>query len=256
MRDQENGRARFSPQPQELVAHQQPRLLVQGAERLVEEDEPGLLHERAGNAYALAHAARELCGIGSAKIGESHERDGVVDAGERLVGGDARVFQTERDVVVHGQPRKARVLLEHDADTVGNAAFDSGAFEYDGARRGPGKSCDHVEQRRLPATRRADNGEKFAASEREVERPERLDIRACAASFIYACDRQEDDMRITALRARHCGAHFVGLLLRSAGRNDSSISLDQSTSPLTAPTNFCARIMLFIVSSFRSPGPQ
>src|SRR5438094_3824871 len=96
MRDQENGRARFSPQPQELVAHEQPRLLVQGAERLVEEDEPGLLHERAGNAYALAHAARELCGIDSAKIGESHERDGVVDAGERLVAGDARVFQTER----------------------------------------------------------------------------------------------------------------------------------------------------------------
>src|SRR5437868_4407252 len=51
-------------------------------------------------------------------------------------------------------------------------------------------------------------------------------------------------------------AHFVGLLLRSSGRNDSSIIFDQSTSPLTAPTNFCARIMLFIVSSFKSPGPQ
>ena len=31
---------------------------------------------------------------------------------------------------------------------------------------------------------------------------------------------------------------------------------DQSTSPFTAPTSFCARIMLFIVSRRMSPGPQ
>jgi hypothetical protein len=52
----------FAPHPQQLVAHQEPRLLVERAERLVEQDEPRLHHERARDAHALAHAAGKLRG--------------------------------------------------------------------------------------------------------------------------------------------------------------------------------------------------
>ena len=40
--DEEHGRAGLPPQPQHLVAHQQARLLVERAERLVEQDQPRL----------------------------------------------------------------------------------------------------------------------------------------------------------------------------------------------------------------------
>ena len=68
MRDQQHGRAGLAPQPQQLVAHQQPGLLVERAERLVEQDQPRLQHQRAGDADALAHAAGQLRRIGAGEI--------------------------------------------------------------------------------------------------------------------------------------------------------------------------------------------
>ena len=50
----------LAPEPQQFVAHQQPRLLIERAERLVEQDQSRLHHQRAGDADALAHAAGEL----------------------------------------------------------------------------------------------------------------------------------------------------------------------------------------------------
>ena len=59
------------PHPQQLVAHQQACLLVERAERLVEQDQPRLHHQRARDAHALAHAARELRRIAGREIGEA-----------------------------------------------------------------------------------------------------------------------------------------------------------------------------------------
>ena len=67
MGDQQHGGAGLAPQPQHFVAHQQARLLVERAERLVEQDQPRLQHQRARDADALAHAAGELRRIGAAK---------------------------------------------------------------------------------------------------------------------------------------------------------------------------------------------
>ena len=45
------------PQPKHLVAHQQPGLLIERAERLIEKNKARLRHDGARDANALAHAA-------------------------------------------------------------------------------------------------------------------------------------------------------------------------------------------------------
>ena len=73
VRDEEHGRRRLAPQAQEFVAHQEARLLVERAERLVEQDQARLHDERARDAHALAHAARELRGIARREVGQADE---------------------------------------------------------------------------------------------------------------------------------------------------------------------------------------
>ncbi len=118
---EEHGRAGLAPQAQQLIAHQQARLLVERAERLVEQDEPRLQDERARDANTLAHAAGELRRIRAHEIGEPHEGERVVDPAADLARLHAGAAQPERHVVPHAEPGKARVLLEHDPDAVGHA---------------------------------------------------------------------------------------------------------------------------------------
>ena len=77
--NQQHGRAGAPPQPQHLVSHQKARLGVERAERLVEQNETRLQHQRPGNADALAHATGKLRRIGASEILEPHEGDRVFD---------------------------------------------------------------------------------------------------------------------------------------------------------------------------------
>ena len=126
MRDQEYRRAGLAPQAQHFVAHQQPRLLVERAERLVEQDEPRLRHQRARDADALPHAAGKLRRIARPRIRASPII--AIAASTRralLLRVERRVAQAEGDVVAHRQPGKARIFLEHDADAVRNLVADA-----------------------------------------------------------------------------------------------------------------------------------
>ena len=129
MGDEQDGGAGLAPQAQQLVAHQEARLLVERAERLVEQDQARLEHQRARDAHALAHAARELGGIGAREVLEAHELDRVADLRGDFVLGGAGLAQAEGDVVVHREPGKAGVLLKDDADPRRDLAFHRFAFE-------------------------------------------------------------------------------------------------------------------------------
>ncbi len=171
--DEQHARRGFTPQPQQLVAHEQAGLLVECAERLVEQDQPRLHHQGPGDADALAHAAGELCGIGGGEILQADEADGVIDAPLHLCGVDAGAPEPERHVVAHIEPGERRIFLEDDADAVGHAV-DALAFEQDvtlGRRREAGQ---HVDQSRFPAAGRPDHREEFAACDLEIERPQRM----------------------------------------------------------------------------------
>ena len=72
---------------------------VEGAERLVEQQDVGLRGQRPGDGDALAHAARELLRQGVGELGEAHDAEQLVDplgaAGLR----PARDLEPELDVV-------------------------------------------------------------------------------------------------------------------------------------------------------------
>ena len=111
----------------------QPRLRVERAERLVEQNEARLQHQRARDADALPHAAGQLRRIGLGKVLQSHEGECIVDAAADLRRGNAAPPQSECGVVPHRQPGEARVFLKHDADAVGDFAVNRLAFERDSA---------------------------------------------------------------------------------------------------------------------------
>ena len=129
MGDEEDRRAGRAPEPQQLVAHEEPRLLIERAERLVEEDEARFEHQRARDADALAHAAGKLRRIGPGEAVEPHERKRLAHPAPDLAGFGAAAAQAEGDVVPHGEPGEARILLEDDSDSGGDVAFDRPALE-------------------------------------------------------------------------------------------------------------------------------
>ena len=129
MRDQEHRRAGLAPHAQQLVAHQQPRLLVERAERLVEQDQPRLHHERARDAHALPHAARELRRIARREIGQARRASARCARARRArPRRKRRAAQAEGDVVGDVEPGQRRIVLEHDADAVGRLAGDRPAL--------------------------------------------------------------------------------------------------------------------------------
>ena len=87
------------PLPQHQAMHGDPRQRVERAERLVEQQEVGIAHERAGQRHALSLPARQGQGPGVVVILKSN-------LGQRLAGDATRVgtAQTQPDVVQHALP--------------------------------------------------------------------------------------------------------------------------------------------------------
>jgi hypothetical protein len=170
--DEEDRRPGLPPQLEELLAHQQPGLLVERAERLVEQDQARLHDKGTSDTDALAHAAGELRRIALSKIGEAHDPQGARDPPTAFHLGKLRFAQAEADVALDGEPRDRSVLLEHDADAVGHAAVDRPALEGDRALGRGGEPGDQFEQGRLAAARRPDHGKELALAQVEVERPQ------------------------------------------------------------------------------------
>ena len=83
----------------ELDLERAPQLGVQRAERLVEQHDGGLEHERARQRDALLLAAGELRGLAPLQAGELHQLDGLGDAPARLAPVDTGALEPERDVV-------------------------------------------------------------------------------------------------------------------------------------------------------------
>ena len=65
------------------------------------------------------------------EIAQAHHVDDGSDAARFFRGVDIRLPQAEFDVFAHVEPGKAGILLEHDADAVGNILLDRPAFEFD-----------------------------------------------------------------------------------------------------------------------------
>src|SRR5438105_4709533 len=174
MGDQETRRAGPAPQTEHFIAHEQPRLRIKRAERLVQENEPRLQHKSASDAHALAHAAGELRRIGAGEIGETHEGERVANPPAHFRLGHAAAAQAERRIVPHREPGETGILLENDPDPVRNGAAHRIALKDDSAGGRLLEPRQHFQQGGFAATGGADYGKELAALEIEIDGAERV----------------------------------------------------------------------------------
>src|SRR5213595_1356918 len=100
--DEDDRLARSIPQLEELILQEQSRLGVERAERLVHQDDLGVVHERADDVRALAHPPRQLVWIVILEAGEAHALDEGGRAGAPLAPRDATDLQRELHVLAQG----------------------------------------------------------------------------------------------------------------------------------------------------------
>ena len=133
VRDEQNGldrHAAFAPEIEQVGAQRFRREHVQRGERLVHQEHFGIDHERAGEAYSLAHAARELLRIGGFEAIEADKVDRGKRALAALLRRNALRFEAQLDVLLHRQPGEKRKALEHHRKPAGRA-FDCLAADVD-----------------------------------------------------------------------------------------------------------------------------
>src|SRR5579871_5384377 len=154
--DEHDGLAGRRPDPQQLVAHGHPRLLVQRRERLVHQQHRRILHQTACDRDALLHAAGELMRMASAEAFEAHELERIL--GFRAALGFRHPAQRQRkfDILFRREPGKQARLLEHHADAVWVGLWDRRATDQDSAGRLLPEPREHHQQCRLAATARPD----------------------------------------------------------------------------------------------------
>ncbi|KGC93057.1 hypothetical protein DO71_5700 [Burkholderia pseudomallei] len=146
---------------------------VERGQRLVEQQHARARSQRARERDALALAARQRVDRLVRMRGEPHHREQRVDAlaqHARLGPADP---QPIADIAAHRQVRKQRIVLEHHPDA---ALFDRqrghvvGAERDRAARIGRIEPGDQAQRRRLAAAGRAEQHERLARADREIER--------------------------------------------------------------------------------------
>ena len=160
-------------QLRELDPGAQPKRRVEVGQRLVEQEQLGLLDQRAADRDALALAARQLrraCGRAAARsrAPARHRRSGARSRRSAT----RALLQPERHVLAHAHVRVERVMLEHhrDAALARRQAVDAAAFEPDLAGVGGLEPGDDPQQGRLARSRRAEEGDELARFERQATR--------------------------------------------------------------------------------------
>jgi hypothetical protein len=114
VRDQHQGRAGFAVQLEQQAAYRFGRVVVQVAGRLVGQQQPGPVHQRAGNRHALLLAAGELARVVVQPGPEPDPPQQHLGTGVGI--GLVRQLQRQRDVVERAQAGQQVKGLEHDAD--------------------------------------------------------------------------------------------------------------------------------------------
>ena len=168
VRDQHRRGAGLHEDALQLLAHEQRHLVVERGERLVEEQDLRLDHQRAHDRDELLLAARHLVGIAVEVELDAETRDQLLDARAALRLGDLHQLQRIGDVVEGAQPGKQRlaVVLEHVAEL---DLRQQHAVEQDLAGIDRDQPGDHVDQRALAAAVRPEHRDQLAARNVEVE---------------------------------------------------------------------------------------
>ncbi len=182
-------------------------------EGLVEEEQPGLAHDRARQRHALLLAARELTGPAVEQMVDLDARGrrahGALDLRPRR----ADHAQREADVLGDRHVRVERVALEHHGDVAiaGLEARDVAAVDRDRAAVGLLEAGDDPQRRRLARARGAQQREELARLDVEVQALER-DDRTMGLDDVAQADAADRAQPAAALdRADRQPLHDVAL---------------------------------------------
>ncbi|EGE58067.1 hypothetical protein RHECNPAF_35000121 [Rhizobium etli CNPAF512] len=180
-------------QPLDLGAHLHAQLGVEIGERLVEEEDLRLAHQRAADRDALALAARELARLAIEEVFDLQESGGVAHCLVALWRRHLPHLQAEADVPVHRQIGIERIGLKDHGDVavLRMHAEHRSPADPDVAARRLGKAGNDVEQRGLAAARRTKQHEELAAFERNVDAFQRLDL-AIGLADVFDVERAHD----------------------------------------------------------------
>src|SRR5205814_10263229 len=142
------------------------------AARLIEEEDRGIVRERARERHALAQPAGELMRIAVLESAQLHQIDEPRGRGLAVRARHAPHLRAEDDVLDSGAPREERVLLKDHARQLLRLRV---LGEADVAARRHLEAGQDLEQRRLAAAGRTEQDQELAGGDVERDRVERDD---------------------------------------------------------------------------------
>ncbi len=154
-------------QARQLCAHADAQLRVEIRKRLIHQERLRLAHDRASHRHALALAAGQRRRTALEQLLEAEHLGDLVDALADLVLLRLAHLQAVAEVLADGHVRIERVGLEDHRD-VACARRQIGHVTVADRDRALGdllQTCDHPQQRGLPAARWADEHEELAAGD-------------------------------------------------------------------------------------------
>ena len=179
MGDEDRRLAQLPLQPPDLVLHVPPDQRVERGERLVEQQDLGIVGQGPGQPHPLLHAAAQLVGVGVAQAAEADQLQHLAGPLEPAGLVLALHLQAEGDVVEEAAVgEQAEVLEDHAhlgapqlAEALGAGRGDVLAVDEDLARRRLDQARQAADERRLARAREPHDDEQLAAGDRERDVP-------------------------------------------------------------------------------------
>jgi hypothetical protein len=165
--DDQHRRLDLVPQVHDELLHVVAGRLVEGGERLVHQDDARLQDQAAGDGHSLLLSPGELMGVLALVVGQPHPADPVAGPALPLRGREPQLLlvdlQPEGDVLEDGPVGERAVLLEDHSAVVTRSVHPLAPHQHLARRRGVdvGEALDEVEDRRLAAARRTDDGDEL-----------------------------------------------------------------------------------------------
>ena len=178
MRDVDGRRLQAVVQPLELDAHLDAELRVEVGERLVEQEDLGMAHNRAADRDALPLAAGELARLALEQFLDAQDLGGLADPLGDLGFRKLPHLEPEGHVVVDGHVRIQGVILEdhRDVPILRRQVVDDSIADRDLTGGDLFQPRHHPERRRLAAPGRADQHDDFLVPDVEVHVLDGMDL--------------------------------------------------------------------------------
>ena len=203
---------------------------VERGERLVHAEQLGAADERARDADALLHAARELLRVRLLEALEADEIDGAVDALGGVRAADAAAVEADADVLGDRQPRVEREALEDDRRAGMHAAERHAVAEHlAGGRRD--EAGHDAQERRLAAARRTEHDGHLAGLDREAHVAQHEQLAPVALEALRDVSHLDQGVGVGRVRGGSRGRHSSAALYPAARGSSTGLGARLGAAP-------------------------